>query len=303
MPLPISSSVALKTGSSRRYEVWPSSVNSYSCSRRRSQPLSSSSDSSSAKVAGSTSRWTRAKASTSSSWETGPLLSRFMTSHCRRVIPCSSSALPKCSLINLSTSRNQKSTGRRGGCIPRRGGMGGSSAVTATSLPSDEFCNAHTLLARGSSSQSLSAGALAPHSRRCAACSTAAAECAGYPKNESEIVPVAVVVHLVDVHVWVEQRHHERDRADQPLPQTQPETGRFRVRAGKFIRPSSARSEQQQCSNERYGALSAWSVDAVSFHGFTRSLGGFDPPRTGPDPKRDCHQLGIERHPAHEGMS
>ena len=46
-------------------------------------------------LAGSTSRWTRAKASTSSSWETGPLLSRFMTSHCRRVIPCSSRALPK----------------------------------------------------------------------------------------------------------------------------------------------------------------------------------------------------------------
>src|SRR5215211_6081936 len=112
--------------------------------------------------------------------------------------------------------------------------MGGSSAAVTTvttSLASDEFCNAHTLLARGSSSQSLSAGALAPHSRRCAACSTAAAECAGYPKNESEVVPVAVVVHLVDVHVWVEQRHHERDRADQPLPQTQPETGRFRVRS------------------------------------------------------------------------
>src|SRR5829696_719981 len=139
MPLPISSSVALKTGSSRRYEVWPSSVNSYSCSRRRSQPLSSSSDSSSVNVAGWTSRWTRAKASTSSSWETGPLLSRFMTSHCGRVIPCSSRALPKCSLINLSSSRNQKSTGRRGGCTPRRGGLGGSSAaVTATSLPSDD---------------------------------------------------------------------------------------------------------------------------------------------------------------------
>src|SRR5215207_1160266 len=268
MPLPISSSVALKTGSSRRYEVWPSSVNSYSCSRRRSQPLSSSSDSSSVKVAGWTSRWTRAKASTSSSWETGPLLSRFMTSHCGRVIPCSSRALPKCSLINLSSSRNQKSTGRRGGCTPRRGGLGGSpAAVTATSLPSDEFCIAHTLLARGSSGQSLCAGALAPHSWRCAACSTAAAECAGHTKNESEVVPVAVVVHLVDVHVWVEQGHHERDRADQPLPQTQPETGRFRVRAGKFIRPSSTGSEQQHCSNERYGVHGAWSVDAVSFHG------------------------------------
>src|SRR4029450_10037087 len=43
------------------------------------------------------------------------------------------------------------------------------------------------------------------------------AKCKSHTEHESEVIPVAIVLPLVDAHVRRQQRHDERDRADQPL--------------------------------------------------------------------------------------
>ena len=69
---------------------------------------------------------------------------------------------------------------------------------------------------------------LRPPRRRCSASSerTAGAE------YETEVVPVAVVVNLVDIHAVREERDDESDRRDHPVPQTKPEARDAPVRGG-----------------------------------------------------------------------
>src|SRR6266545_3318401 len=72
-------------------------------------------------------------------------------------------------------------------------------------------------------------------------------------KDEAEVVPVAVVVHVVDVHIVVEERDQERDRQDDPMPQPEPEAGDMRcVHTGHVVRAACAGSQdeptdEQQC--------------------------------------------------------
>ncbi len=47
--------------------------------------------------------------------------------------------------------------------------------------------------------------------------------------DESEVVPTAVVVNLVDVHVRLKERHEEGDGRDHAVPQPEPEPGDVEV--------------------------------------------------------------------------
>ena len=49
---------------------------------------------------------------------------------------------------------------------------------------------------------------------------------------ETEVVPAAVVVNLVEAHVVREERDDESDRHDHPVPQTEPEASEAPVRGG-----------------------------------------------------------------------
>src|SRR5450830_1828485 len=62
----------------------------------------------------------------------------------------------------------------------------------------------------------------APLAGRPAAAGTAAEE-HRHTDHEAEVVPAAVVVHLVDAHRVGEQGDDERERADEAVPQPQPE--------------------------------------------------------------------------------
>ena len=53
-----------------------------------------------------------------------------------------------------------------------------------------------------------------------------------YGEHESEVVPIAAVVDLVDVDAVLEQRDDERHRCDQPVPETEPEPGHITVGVG-----------------------------------------------------------------------
>jgi hypothetical protein len=88
-----------------------------------------------------------------------------------------------------------------------------------------------------------------PHSR--SATPPAAAKRARHTKHESEVIPVAVVLHLVDVHVRGEQRHDEGDRADQPLPQAQPEASRVRTGVDELVRSGGTCRQQERCTREQ----------------------------------------------------
>ncbi len=49
---------------------------------------------------------------------------------------------------------------------------------------------------------------------------------------ETEVVPAAVVVNLVEAHVVREERDDEGDRCDHPVPQTEPEASDASIRGG-----------------------------------------------------------------------
>src|SRR3989344_5021135 len=49
---------------------------------------------------------------------------------------------------------------------------------------------------------------------------------------ETEVVPAAVVVNLVEAHVVREERDDESDRRDHPVPETEPEASETPVRGG-----------------------------------------------------------------------
>jgi hypothetical protein len=77
--------------------------------------------------------------------------------------------------------------------------------------------------------------------------------------TESE-APVAsmfafvTAVHLVDVHLVGEQRDQERDRADQPVPQAQPEScGVAGVELHNVVRAGCARREGEYRPNQQSG--------------------------------------------------
>jgi hypothetical protein len=80
----------------------------------------------------------------------------------------------------------------------------------------------------------------------------AAAKRTSHTKNESEVIPVAVVLHLVDVHRLGEQRHDEGDRADQSLPQAQPEASRIWTGVDELVRPGGSGRQQQRRASEQY---------------------------------------------------
>src|SRR4029450_11482296 len=87
----------------------------------------------------------------------------------------------------------------------------------------------------------LAAGAPSRTPGSCSACPSATAERTSHTKHESEVVPIAVVLHFVDVHLCGEQRHDKGDRADQPLPQAQPESSRIRTGVDELVRPRGTR--------------------------------------------------------------
>ncbi len=80
--------------------------------------------------------------------------------------------------------------------------------------------------------------------------------------DEAEVVPTAVVVNLVDVHVGLEQRDDEGDGRDHAVPQPEPEPGdvevlrhstvdrhahvRGRVGAGRAARETKNRETEKQ---------------------------------------------------------
>ena len=66
------------------------------------------------------------------------------------------------------------------------------------------------------------------------------------PEHEAEVVPATRVAHLVDADVVTEQRDDERDRADQPVPQAQPEPGLPARRPSALVARRRARAEEQQ---------------------------------------------------------
>jgi pimeloyl-ACP methyl ester carboxylesterase len=65
----------------------------------------------------------------------------------------------------------------------------------------------------------------------------------GHTRDEAEVVPAAGVLHLVDADGVAEQRHDERDRQDQAVPQAQPEPGG--LRRGADLRVRSGRASDQ----------------------------------------------------------
>src|SRR5690606_31997334 len=73
-------------------------------------------------------------------------------------------------------------------------------------------------------------------------------------EDESEVVPVPVVVHVVDAHAVGEQRDDERDGQDQPLPQASPEAGDVvGVHVGDIVRASQARARGEQGERTKTG--------------------------------------------------
>ena len=58
-------------------------------------------------------------------------------------------------------------------------------------------------------------------SRCCAASSGQSSD----GQQETEVVPAAIVVNLIEIHIIREKRDDESDRRDNSMPQTEPETG------------------------------------------------------------------------------
>jgi hypothetical protein len=85
-----------------------------------------------------------------------------------------------------------------------------------------------------------------------------AAERGREPDHEAEVVPVAAVVHLVHVHVVVEQRHDERDRGDGAMPQTEPETGLIRTSGSRDgVSTGRARRKSKDADDDEHGRQDA----------------------------------------------
>ncbi|MBC7746622.1 hypothetical protein H7Y40_01415 [Pedobacter sp.] len=61
---------------------------------------------------------------------------------------------------------------------------------------------------------------------------TSTAERDTYTQEKSEVIPTAVVVHLVDAHAVVEERHHEGNRQNHAVPETQPPASNVTDRCG-----------------------------------------------------------------------
>jgi len=57
---------------------------------------------------------------------------------------------------------------------------------------------------------------------------------AAYAKQESELVPAAIVICLVDAHAFREQANQECDWCDQPVPEASPESRRLCTRLFVF---------------------------------------------------------------------
>src|SRR5665647_1466573 len=93
----------------------------------------------------------------------------------------------------------------------------------------------------------------APLAGRPAAAGTAAEE-HRHADHEAEVVPATVVVHLVDAHRVGEQGDDERERADEAVPQPQPEpryvtTGRGRV--GHVVPTCGAGRQQEHRTDQQ----------------------------------------------------
>jgi hypothetical protein len=56
------------------------------------------------------------------------------------------------------------------------------------------------------------------------------ASAGAYAKHESELVPAAIVVGLIDAHAFREQANQEREWGDHPVPKATPKTRRFCIR-------------------------------------------------------------------------
>jgi hypothetical protein len=84
--------------------------------------------------------------------------------------------------------------------------------------------------------------------------STAAAQDDRGAEQEPEVVPIAVVVHVVHANRRIEQRDDEGDRGDDPVPQTLPEAryrNAFGGLGGEFIGPRGATGQRNQQKREQ----------------------------------------------------
>lgn len=105
-----------------------------------------------------------------------------------------------------------------------------------------------------SSQARLSTLAPAPPSTR------AAAEDDAQPKNEAEVIPVAAVVQLVDVHLVRKQGNDKRDDRNETMPQSTPESGHIAICIGDInrrIRSRRTTRKQEQAQNGQYGNKSS----------------------------------------------
>ena len=74
--------------------------------------------------------------------------------------------------------------------------------------------------------------------------------------DEAEVVPGAVVVHLVDAYVRSEEGNEERDRRDDAVPEAKPETGHRSALRGhvlQLVSPRRARAQRQSRHDQQGG--------------------------------------------------